>query len=522
MAKGYKIIDKVLIIDEGCTEIGSHEFFGLKINKVVIPEGVTKIGYWGFGGCKELEDIVLPSTLVSVANEAFAMCPLKNITFTNNCPQLKEVSLSSFSSYSPWAEAQRNGQDCCVVGSVLLSCGTQASSVVIPDGVQIIGTSAFSDCAKLTTVSFPDSVDTIADSAFCGCKKLKEVELPKALKALGSDVFYKCNGLKRITFPATLKVIGENDFKYSRQNETELAGLIPAMLNGCKINAKTSLWLLDNLWADEAHIKEIVVLFLTQSGTKVLDKAGALLGLYPHNAIKEMNAIANEYKLKASVRKKIDAFVEKYANVSDGTVEGSTKNPTKDDSGFITKANAKSFLAYYIVSKDFVDLFKQYSNAECLKLYAVNIDEANEQVSIIMPEFETNNDWYAASYVPECWGALNRSNAFSCLRAAILCNDDYIADETDLDTVLESCNIQDRESISLLKQLYRISLDDTQEKNRFSNSVKLLRVECNFKNSKESAIYEYNKTTGKETLTGKLWDYDYGRLKKLSVSEDIS
>ena len=48
MAKDYKIVDKVLIIDEGRTEIGSHEFYDGKFTKVIIPEGVTKIGYWAF------------------------------------------------------------------------------------------------------------------------------------------------------------------------------------------------------------------------------------------------------------------------------------------------------------------------------------------------------------------------------------------------------------------------------------------------------------------------------------------
>ena len=55
MSKDYKIVDNVLIIDEGRTEIGSHEFSG-KFTKVIIPEGVTKIGYWAFGGCKQLEE----------------------------------------------------------------------------------------------------------------------------------------------------------------------------------------------------------------------------------------------------------------------------------------------------------------------------------------------------------------------------------------------------------------------------------------------------------------------------------
>ena len=86
--KNYKIIDGVLIIDKGRTEIGNHEFSGFEIKKVIIPEGVTKIGYWGFGVCKKLENVVLPSSLESVEREAFAMCPIKDIVFTDGCPHL--------------------------------------------------------------------------------------------------------------------------------------------------------------------------------------------------------------------------------------------------------------------------------------------------------------------------------------------------------------------------------------------------------------------------------------------------
>ena len=520
MKNGCKIVDNALVFEKERTEIGSHEFFGLEIKKVIIPEGITKIGYWAFGGCKQLEEVVLPSTLVSIDIEAFALCPLKNVVFADNCPQLADVSMSAFRG-SPWADAQRNGADCCVVGSVLLSCGVQASSVVVPDGVQVIAASAFSDCKKLTSVTFSDSVDTIADSAFQGCNKLKEIILPKKLKVLGDDVFYKCSGLKRIVFPTTIKTIGENTFKYSRQADTELFGLTPAMLNGCKMRTSTNKWLLDNLWTAETYMKEVAVLYATQSGGKVIEKAEFLLVKCPEKAIAAMQEIKKSNKLKAATQKKLDAFIEKYAGSSSATTDNSAKQQPSNDQGFITQTTAKSFLAYYIVSKEFVALFKRFAGAECMRAFNISIDEPNDRLSIVMPDYEVNSDWYAASYVPECWGSLSRGNAFHCLRAALMCNDDYIAAETDLDILLDSCDIQDSDSVSLLKQLYKISLDGTQEKASFSDSVKLFRVECCFKNSKESAIYEYNTTTGKETLTGKLWDYDYARIKKYSISEDI-
>ena len=79
MAKDYKIVDNVLIIDEGRTEISSYEFLGKipKVTKVIIPEGVTKIEVDAFCGCKQLEEVVLPASLESIARNAFAHCPLK-------------------------------------------------------------------------------------------------------------------------------------------------------------------------------------------------------------------------------------------------------------------------------------------------------------------------------------------------------------------------------------------------------------------------------------------------------------
>lgn len=39
-------------------------------------------------------------------------------------------------------------------------------SVVAPDGLQVIGTRAFADCANLKCITLPDSVSYIAEDAF--------------------------------------------------------------------------------------------------------------------------------------------------------------------------------------------------------------------------------------------------------------------------------------------------------------------------------------------------------------------
>ncbi|MDE7292047.1 MAG: leucine-rich repeat domain-containing protein, partial [Treponemataceae bacterium] len=49
------------------------------------------------------------------------------------------------------------------------------TSVVIPNGVMIIGTDAFRDCTSLKSVVIPDSVTAIDKRAFFGCTSLDNV-----------------------------------------------------------------------------------------------------------------------------------------------------------------------------------------------------------------------------------------------------------------------------------------------------------------------------------------------------------
>jgi hypothetical protein len=58
------------------TAIDNNAFQGASITKVVIPEGVTKIGECGFDNCKKLTDVTLPSTLTEIGGAAFRDCTL--------------------------------------------------------------------------------------------------------------------------------------------------------------------------------------------------------------------------------------------------------------------------------------------------------------------------------------------------------------------------------------------------------------------------------------------------------------
>ena len=318
MAKDYSIVDGVLTFSEGRTEIKNNEFYQKKFSRAIIPEGVTKIGYWGFGSCSALEEVVLPSTLVSICDEAFALCSnLKTVVFTNGCPKLKEASMLSFPVQSPWIMQLHETRDPVSFGSLLFFCGKGASSVAVPNGIKTICAGAFAE-SGVVDAKLPDSLETIGKSAFSNCKELKEICLPEKLKTIEKAAFSYCDNLERVHIPLNLKSIDEDAFarwlpdkSWQAINVNVLEGLIPAMLNGCKLDNKTLLWLLEHEWKDDSAVREIAVVYLTQRGTTVLKTAELLLWRYKEQASAAMNELRESYQLKPAVEKKIKEYFEK-------------------------------------------------------------------------------------------------------------------------------------------------------------------------------------------------------------------
>ena len=331
MARDYKIVDGALIIDEGRKEIKSHEFTNRPYTKIIIPEGVTKIGYWAFGYCSKVEEVVLPKSLESIAREAFpAVKKLKKVIFTEGCPKLKEVYTSSFDKDSPWFRQQLEENEFWRIKNTLFLHGKGTTSVVIPSDIKIIGESSFRYCNDIESVVIPEGVTSIEDYAFCGCKKLVSIQFPETLKTIGYNAFANCENLMEVRLPNKLQKLGENVFCNCKNlkkvyipeqlknigfnfdlAKTELIGLTEALLNGCKIHNKMALLFLDTVWNNEEHINEIAILYLTQSAGKVCDKAALLLWRNFEKAVSALKDISNSYELNDVAQERMTAFMEK-------------------------------------------------------------------------------------------------------------------------------------------------------------------------------------------------------------------
>ena len=139
----------------------------VKFNELRFFTGLKKLPEYAVVNCTSLEELILPDNLEQIEQGAFANCiSLKTVKMPKN-RTLKFIEDSAFAN-------------------------TGLVSVVIPDGVKVIGECAFADCEYLESVVIPPSVKKIERGAFSRCRKLKSVSGIETVSEFGTDVFYGC------------------------------------------------------------------------------------------------------------------------------------------------------------------------------------------------------------------------------------------------------------------------------------------------------------------------------------------
>ena len=124
------------------------------LEKVVIEDGVTRIGSSAFEGCIALTQVELADTVTDIADYAFYAC----------------VKLTEFSLTEGVVNIGRGAFGYCEA----------VKELHIPDSVEGIAREAFSGCIGLTDITIPDNVQMILEGAFKNCKKLETASLPAA------------------------------------------------------------------------------------------------------------------------------------------------------------------------------------------------------------------------------------------------------------------------------------------------------------------------------------------------------
>lgn len=83
------------------------------------------------------------------------------------------------------------------------------TDIIIPDSVTRIESTAFSDCEKLVNIKFSSNLTTIEPWAFSSCSSLKSLTLPEGLKTIGEAAFISNESLTSVTIPKSVEFIGD-------------------------------------------------------------------------------------------------------------------------------------------------------------------------------------------------------------------------------------------------------------------------------------------------------------------------
>ncbi len=185
-----------------------NSFAPAGLTKYTIPNSVTSIGHQAFSNCTSLISVSIPDNITNIGNNAFAASGIKELILPRrltsvssemcyNCRSLTSITIpNSVTS----------------IGKYAFGRCTSLTSVTIPDSVTSIGESAFWNCTSLTRITIPDSVTSIGKDTFSGCTSLTSVTIPDSVTSIGSSAFYGCYSLTSVTIPNSVTSIGSTAF----------------------------------------------------------------------------------------------------------------------------------------------------------------------------------------------------------------------------------------------------------------------------------------------------------------------
>lgn len=224
-----------------------------KIEKVIIPDGVTEICKGAFSSHEYVKEIVIPDTVTVIEEKAFACCGnLIKINIPDSvisigerafidCGMLKEIKL---------------GKNVEQIGAYAFRRCSNLDNVVLPEKVTAISEGLFKDCIRLSSVELGSNVITIGPFAFEECD-IDSLELGDKLVSIGERAF-KNSSLFCLDIPESVKTVGSKIFEGCEVHKVE-----------CYASSKPAGWSGD--WADGCE-EEVFIVWDCANTNGVVDK----------------------------------------------------------------------------------------------------------------------------------------------------------------------------------------------------------------------------------------------------------
>lgn len=186
-----------------------------KMTKLVISEGIEKIGESGVASNGYLKTVSLPASLKEIGNKGFyKLGALQEYTIpdSNNLTRIGDEAFSECPNLFKGKPL--------LLPTGITEIGSKAfynnnfTSVVIPKNVTVINEQTFANCSLLTSAILHNGITRIENGAFMSDEQLDylDYDFPENLEYIGNSAFWKVPGIKHLILHGNLGKINATSF----------------------------------------------------------------------------------------------------------------------------------------------------------------------------------------------------------------------------------------------------------------------------------------------------------------------
>jgi len=167
------------------------------LNNIYLPGKLQRIGYYAFGECDGIPQVVVPANVTTIEGGAFFQCAaLQTVRLS---AKLEEIGEYAF----------KNCQ--------------ALSDIKLPASLRKIGRSAFYNCSRLQDIVLPDGLEELAPEAFMFARSEHAVAIPAGLTRIGNLAFSCLNAPEIIVDEKNPNYSSKNGMLYDKEKNVLIA-----------------------------------------------------------------------------------------------------------------------------------------------------------------------------------------------------------------------------------------------------------------------------------------------------------